>query len=225
MSIESDIFKRYIPDFNKLLAYGFNFSESVYTIEKTFFENQFKAVVVVNKSGEVFAKVYDAESQEEYVPLRLQSQEGAFVGEVKKEYEIFLTEIRSQCFIKQIFMLAQSNRITQLIYERYGDMPEFLWEQYQGSGIFRNPESEKWYAAILDVDRSKLQSGKKGLIEVINLKADSNFVEEIVKKPNFYPAYHMNKKYWISVILDDSVDDNKIMELIEQSHKYTEKRT
>ena len=31
----------------------------------------------------------------------------------------------------------------------------------------------------------------------------------------------MNKKYWISIVLDDSVKDDLIMELLDESYSYT----
>ena len=218
MSIEENVFTKYIPDFDKLSAYGFKRSGKKYAYEEYFMDNQFKSVVEVSSDGLISGKVIDTESGEEYVPLKLNSQEGSYVGEVRTEYENILIKIRDCCFMKQYFVLPQSNRITRLIADKYGDMPEFLWEKYDDSGIFRNPASNKWYAAILDVDRSRLLPDKKGFTEVINLKLEVEHVQQIIKEPNFYPAYHMNKKYWISIILDDSVADNVIMKLVEESH-------
>ena len=31
----------------------------------------------------------------------------------------------------------------------------------------------------------------------------------------------MNKKYWISIVLDDSIPDNVIMNLISESHDFS----
>lgn len=219
MSIEENVFMKYIPDFDKLTTYGFKRSRKNYTYEEYFMDGQFKSIVEVRLDGHVCGKVIDSESGEEYVPLKLSSQEGAYVGEVRMHYENILTKIRECCFMKQYFVLPQSNRITRLIADKYGDLPEFLWEKFGDSGVFRNSVSNRWYAAILDVDRSRLRPDKKGFTEVINLKLDVEHVQQIIKEPNFYPAYHMNKKYWVSVILDDSVDDDDIMMLVEESHR------
>lgn len=37
------------------------------------------------------------------------------------------------------------------------------------------------------------------------------------------PAYHMNKRHWVSVILDGSMDDAEIRRLIEESYDLTAK--
>jgi len=209
MSIESNIFKRYTPDWEKC--------DKEY--KKIFMNNSFKAVIKINDNGEVNGTVYDLENDDEFLPLRLESNEGSFVGKVREEYEKILIQIRDENFIKNYFIYPQSNRITQLIYKKYGSKPEFLWEKFDGSGVFRNTESQKWYGAILDVDRGKLQKGKTGIIEVLDIKLEPDEIQELLLQPNFYPAYHMNKKSWITIILDESVSDDIIMELIDKSYQ------
>ena len=224
MSIEEDIFKCYSADFKSLIRHGFKCAHNCYTAEKSFKDKKFKALVTITKEGKVRGKVFDLENNDEFLPFRLKNLHGSFAGEIRQEYENILLDIRNECFTKKYFIYPQSNRITSLIIEKYGNEPEFLWETFPGSGIFRNPETRKWYAAILDVDRSRLQKDKKGFIEVINLRLDAERAEEITEQPHFYPGYHMNKKYWISIILDDTVPDKRIMELIEESHESTQKR-
>ena len=209
MSIESNIFKKYVP----------NWEICKKNYKKIFFNNKFKAVIKVLENGEVAGTVYDIENNDEFLPLRLNSQEGSFVGKVREEYEKILTEIRDSYFIKNYFIYPQSNRITQAIYEAYGNKPEFLWEKFAGSGVFRNFESQKWYAAILDVNRCKVQEGKNEIIEVLDVKLNPDEIQELLLQKNFYPAYHMNKKYWITIILDDSQTDETIMKLIHKSYK------
>ena len=209
MSIESNIFKRYTPDWEKCKK----------EYEKLFLNNSFKAIIKINDNGEVNGTVYDLENDDEFLPLRLESNEGSFVGKVREEYEKILIHIRDENFIKNYFIYPQSNRITQLIYKKYGSKPEFLWEKFDGSGVFRNAESQKWYGAILDVDRAKLQKGKSGIIEVLDIKLEPDEIQELLLQPNFYPAYHMNKKSWITIILDESVSDDIIMELIDKSYQ------
>lgn len=218
MELEEKIFERYNPDFDRLKEFGFAFIKNKYIYETTFKGGLFKAIIETDKSGKISGKVIDLENNDEYLPLRIKNSQGVYVGEIREEYKSILERIRQKCFIKQYYIYPQSNRITNLIIEKYGDYPEFLWEKFQGSGIFRNPQTKKWYCAILDVDRSKLQKNKKGLIEVINLKLNPDDIQILIEQPHFYPAYHMNKKYWVSIILDETVKDKIIMDLIEKSH-------
>ena len=53
---------------------------------------------------------------------------------------------------------------------------------------------------------------------VLNVKLNPDLIENLIDKKHFFPAYHMNKKYWISVYFNQDVPDNKIKELIKQSY-------
>lgn len=225
MNIEDKIFKKHSINYDKLEKYGFKKKDNKFIIEKLFKDNLFKAVIEINSDGKILGTVWDLENNDEFLPLKIENNQGAFVNEVRADYEKLLEDIRANCFIKKYYIYPQSNRITNIIINKYGDKPEFLWEKFQSSGVFRNPETNKWYLAILDVDRSKIQKGRNGLIEVADLKLSPENIEKLTKQEHFYPAYHMNKKYWITIILDDSVPDEKIMELIEESHSFTEKKS
>ena len=69
----------------------------------------------------------------------------------------------------------------------------------------------------MNVDRSKLTKGS-GEIEVLNIKLPVDMIESLLKENHYYKAYHMNKKYWISIILDDSLHDEEIFSLIDISY-------
>lgn len=45
----------------------------------------------------------------------------------------------------------------------------------------------------------------------------------LLEEKGFYPAYHMNKEHWITIFLDGSVDDEKILSLIDISYDLTVK--
>ena len=86
MTIESDIFKKQIPDFERIKKFGFKKTGKNYTAEMPFMGGDFIAKIGIAETGEVFGNVIDAENGEEFLPLRLENQEGAFVGEVRAEY-------------------------------------------------------------------------------------------------------------------------------------------
>ena len=67
----------------------------------------------------------------------------------------------------------------------------------------------------------RLDKGREGLVEAINLKHDQ--VADLLSQKSIYPAFHMNKRYWISLALDDSLQDEEVIELIERSWNLTVK--
>ena len=223
MLIEEKIFKKYKPDRKKLEKYGFKRIKGGFEIEILFENDNFKAIITVQDDN-VTGKVFEIETEDEYLPLRVISQQGEYVGKIRESYENVLIKIRDNCFLKDYFVLEQSNRITNKIAEIYGTEPEFLWEKYDDTGIFRNKKTDKWFGIIMDIDKSKIEKSSKGFIEVTNVKLSAKTLEKTLKFKGFYPAYHMNKKYWITFTLDDTINDDKIMELIEESYMLVDKK-
>jgi predicted DNA-binding protein (MmcQ/YjbR family) len=54
----------------------------------------------------------------------------------------------------------------------------------------------------------------------INLKVDPEKGEELRERyPSVQPGYHMNKKHWITVLMDGSVPDNLTRQWIDNSYQ------
>lgn len=77
---------------------------------------------------------------------------------------------------------------------------------------------------IIEVDRSKLGMDGNGVVDVLNLKCDPTIIGMLRMQAGFYPAYHMNKEKWVSILLCGPVADDEIKELIEFSYQLTSSR-
>lgn len=220
MNIENEIFKRTTINFQKLEKYGFVKSENNYNYSKVFMNN-FRADITINQNGEVSGKIFDLDMNDEYLNFRIKSQVGEFVNRIREEYENILKDIVKECCETKYFITEQANRITNLILEKYGDEPYFAWEKSPGFGVFRNPTNEKWYGLLYNIDINKIDKKKKGEVEALNLKIEPSKINNLITKSGYYHAYHMNKKYWLTIILDETLPDEEIIELIEESHSYT----
>lgn len=219
MTIEEKIFKRTIIDFSRLENFGFIKSDGKWTYSKLFMNGDFKAVLNVTPKGNMSGTVLETTTQDEFLPLRVENMEG-FAGEVRAEYQKILENIKANCCRINYFVHPQTNRLTQAIYDVFGNTPVFPWDN-DDAGVFKNPNNGKWYALIMNIDRSKLDKKLSGEIEVMNIKLDEAKIPELHKQKGFYPAYHMNKKYWITITLDDTVSDGVLFALIGESHAFT----
>lgn len=215
--IESEIFKRYHVDFKKLKDYGFSKIEDRYVYSENFDNNSFRADIIIDKEGKIDSKVIDLDQDEEYVNIKIALQNGEFVNRVRNSYKEILINIREKCFVKDYFIFNQANRITEYIDKTYHDKPEFLWKKFTGYGVFRNKNNNKWYGIIMNIDKSKMKIGK-GEVEILNVKLEKDHIEKLLKKKGFFEAYHMNSKDWISIILDDTLKDNEIISLLNESY-------
>lgn len=41
------------------------------------------------------------------------------------------------------------------------------------------------------------------------------------EQTGFAPAYHMNKKHWLTILLNGSIDDDEIYNLLDMSYEMT----
>lgn len=219
MNIESEIFKGTKWNKETLIPYGFIKKESIYIYSKEFMEG-FKADIIIDDKGVVTGKVYDLHAEEEYTNFRIENQMGEFVNRVREEYQNMLKEIRTSCFDKFYFLTEQANRITQKIMELYHDEPEFIFEKAPSAGIFRNAKNKKWYGLIMCIDKSKIDKESTKEVEILNVKLREEQVVNLLKRKGFYPSYHMNKKNWITIVLDETLSDEEIMEYIKESYQY-----
>lgn len=223
--IEETVFsrKRWIE--SKMLAYGFHKVNKTYILEKTFLDGDFKTVLSVTPKGQVTGKVIDTITQDEYYQLRQETATGPYVNRVRSAYRSLLTDIADSCCSDVLFASSQANRLTQAILDHFQVKPDFPWEhssRYQSYGTFRHRSNRKWFALIMNVKREVLdRDGNTSLIDILNVKIPPAQGEELRKIPGIYPAYHMNHKTWISVVLDETLPDEKILELIDTSYQLT----
>ncbi len=223
MNIEKEIIKKCILDKDKLIPFGFIKEKDNYKYITNIMNNKFRVEIIINANNELIGKIYDIETNEEYTNFRVENL-GAFSNSVKEEYINILKNIVSNCYISHYFSFNQTNRIVNEITKKYNVSPEFLWDKYPSYGIFRSKSSNKWFAAILNVDKSKVINNESGEIEIINVKVD-DLVNDYLKEKGIFPAYHMSKKSWITIILDDTCKDEKIMELIDISYELVNKKS
>jgi predicted DNA-binding protein (MmcQ/YjbR family) len=56
--------------------------------------------------------------------------------------------------------------------------------------------------------------------ERVSLKCDPIWAEVLRQTyPAVTPAYHMNKKHWNSILFDDSVPDDEILEMVDHAYE------
>lgn len=221
MNIENEIFKKSKIDYDKLISYGFKMIDGKYIISKTILNSSFRVDVEISDIGIVKGKIIDLSFNEEYTNYRIENQTGEFASKIRKEFENILLDIKNSCTTTNYFITNQANRIANLIVEKYNDIPKFAWDKFPGYGIFKNPNNDKWYGLIMNINKSKIDNGNEE-VEILNVKLNEDEIGHLLNKKGFYKAYHMNKENWITILLDDTIKDEEIMNYIEESHKFTE---
>ena len=102
---------------------------------------------------------------------------------------------------------------------------EQLWEDAPDCLVFRNPNSKKWFAILMDVDRRRLGLSGEGVTDVVNVKSDPLLIGSLLHNSGYLPAYHMNKRTWISIRLDDAAPrEEEILDLLHLSYDLVDRK-
>ena len=216
-----DIFKAYKFNKKKAISFGFIEENGIFKYSSLILENDFQLIVSI-EDKEISFQVYDRETGDLYPQVHMDSMRGSFVRAVREACLEVLLQIRKSCFDVQDFICPQTKRIMAIVQEKYGNQLEYLWEKSPDTAILRHDSNQKWYAVLMKISWEKLDKGREGLVEVINVKHDQ--VVSLIQEKGIYPAFHMNKRYWITVPLDDTFTDEKVLELFEISWDLTRKK-
>ncbi len=229
MSLESDFFLKKLVNFALLEPYGFRLKEGAYHYSAAIMEGQFRAAITITAEGAVSGRLFDLESGAEYSALHVERASGAFVHSVREAYLALLADISTKCFTDSQFIYEQTNRLAVWIKETFGETPDNPFQKAEAA-VFRHAANRKWYGLIMAIPRSRLTQASAGQseaenaadktpVEIINLKAAPESIAKLTKIPGIYPCYHMNKKNWVSVLLDGTVPDDLIKELLLKSRE------
>ena len=61
----------------------------------------------------------------------------------------------------------------------------------------------------------------EGEVDILNVKCDPVFASYLRQQPGFFPAYHMSKTQWLSALLEESLNDETVKNLIDWSFQAT----
>lgn len=224
MSLESDFFKqkRFLND--KLLAYGFVENDKGYQYQTDIMDGDFVVLLTVSEIGEISGRVTDRDLDEEYQALRILQASGNYVGQVRTAYFNLLGEIADSCCEDKLFASDQANRLVAYVMSEFSDTYDYPFEGSDAIS-FRYPQNQKWYAVFMNIAREKLDLGnedwskddKEKQITIVNIKVHSHKLDWYLSHDGVYPAYHMGKKTWVSLVLDETLSDTLLQDWFKES--------
>ncbi len=89
----------------------------------------------------------------------------------------------------------------------YGTSPDYPFDEDFETAVLRHTDNRKWFAIVMKVSRRKFGFDSDEVINVVNLKLPVEMFGSFGAADGVYPAYHMNKLHWISVLLPDASED------------------
>jgi len=212
-------------DIEKLKKYGFKKNKDKYSYCIDIMNGDFTLNIDIENGNEIKPKLIEKAFNEPYTLHLVEDVQGTFVGQIRKEYEKIINEIKEKCFNMKVFEWEYSYKILDYAKEKYNSPAEYLWPKFPRNAICRRQDNKKWYLGIFSVKGNKLGLKTDEIVEVINLSAPADEIPKLIEQQNIYPAYHMNKKHWITIILDGSMPIDKIYKYIDKSYELAKKST
>ena len=102
----------------------------------------------------------------------------------------------------------------------YGTSPDYPFDENFVTAVLRPTDNRKWYAIVMRVSRRKFGFDSDEAAPVVNLKLPLEMAGSFTAEAGVYPAYHMNKLHWVSVLLPAAPDD-VVKFLLHVSHEAT----
>lgn len=204
-------------ELNKLIDYGFKKNNNKYIYTKRLSNDNFLVHIEITNFAKITSKIMDIENKEEYLPVDIKNTTGSFIGKIKEEYENILKDVISICTERDVFKSKQAQSVIKYVKEKYAGNLEFLWEK-SNNAIIRHHDTKKWYLALLIIPREKLGLKSNDLVEIIDLKMPPEEIVKLVDNKKIFPGYHMNKKHWITICLDNTMKDEELFKYIDISY-------
>ena len=197
----------------KLLQYGFREEAEKLIYRQEILDMSF-LIEIVFVDSQLLVEVYDLEFDEVYSLYSVDSAVGETVQNIREHVENLLRSI--------LGLTDQSGKISSEVIDycnKYGGNHVNPFKKHLDILAFVN-EKNKWYALLSDVEYNKLNKNTDitTKVKILNVKYPTDNILDIIDNQNIFPAYHMNKKHWISIVLDKNIKLETIKELIDISY-------
>lgn len=217
MDILPKIFRCKKADFAALINYGFNSTPQGYVYQRQLSKSHLLLTFTVSSTGQLSAAMTDPVTDEPYVLHLVEAAVGSFIGTVRQEYEAALRAIADSCFVTEIFQSEQTKAIIAYVQQTYQCRLEHLWPETPENAVWRRKDNAKWFGVVLTVPKNKLGYATSTPVEIIDLHAAPEQVAAYITRKHYYPGWHMNKKHWYTIILDNSLPTEEICKRIDES--------
>ena len=198
----------------KLLQYGFREEAEKLIYRKEILDSSF-FIEIVFVNSQLLIEVYDIEFDEIYSLFSVDSAVGETVQNIREHVEKLLSSI--------LGLADESRKISSEIIDycndKYGENHVNPFKKHPDILAYVN-EKNKWYALMSNVEYNKLNKTSNIItkVKILNVKYPTDNISDIIDNQNIFPAYHMNKKHWISIVLDKNIKLETIKELIDISY-------
>jgi len=117
--------------------------------------------------------------------------------------------------------MTQQEAVFQYIQETYDISPDYPFSPEDTAAVLRHPANRKWFGIVMQVSRKRLGLDGEDDVPIMNVKCDPLLMGSLLMSEGFLPGYHMNKRHWLTILLDGTVPIEDIRSLLDMSYDLT----
>lgn len=176
--------------------------------------NDFTALFSLSADEEKLSvELFDNATEERYALFDMWNNRGAFVNSLREEVQKIIENLTASCFESE----SLHKSFISYLKSHFSVEPDFPWPDTPEACVLRCPNN-KWFALIMKIKYRQIGILSDEEVFVVNLKAEENKIQELINHKSIFPAWHMNKKHWITILLTSVTDFSTLCELTEKSY-------
>lgn len=215
--LDSLVQKQFIPS----LALKFGFKKTgpeTFEINLPLKTPDFEVQIIIDHN-EIKLKVFELPDRLEYLPFNLNEDEGgSFVNQIRSDVDEVVYQVIESCYQLKDYR----ERVFDFVRAELNTKLETPWAKHPEFYVMKTANRQKWYGLMMRISYQLLDPQQSGIVDVLNLKAPPLKIVDLIDYQTFYPAYHMNKKHWVSVVVDEKINLKQLQALIRQSYQLVE---
>ena len=215
--LDSLVQKQFIPS----LALKFGFKKTgpeTFEINHPLKTADFEVQIIIDHN-EIKLKVFELPDRLEYLPFNLNEDEGgSFVNQIRSDVDEVVYQVIESCYQLKDYR----ERVFDFVRAEFSTKLETPWAKHPEFYVMKTANRQKWYGLMMRIPYQLLDPQQSGIVDVLNLKVPPLKIVDLIDYQTFYPAYHMNKKHWVSVVVDEKINLEQLQALIRQSYQLVE---
>jgi predicted DNA-binding protein (MmcQ/YjbR family) len=206
---------------SSLLSFGFHHADSFFVLEKPSAQDPSFFFRVSLGQDSLRLDLIETASGEIYAPFSIEGAHGSFVASFREEGDALIDDILAHCFESD----SLREQVIAYVKNHFGAEITYAWpERFPHYCTIHDKNNPKWFGILMNVPFEKLGIKKKGEVQILDLKANPEEIQKMIDHQTYFPAYHMSKKDWITILLSRSTPFEDIAKLLEESHALSQKK-
>lgn len=123
-------------------------------------------------------------------------------------------------------MAVIREQLDAYVKEKYGIDPEILPFSKEDYGVYRHPDTGRWFAVFIVKDRSVFGLPGTGEAEVVSFKiCDKVLADFVARQPGYLRGFPARSWNWTSAVLDGTIPLADICRWVDESYLATKSKT